>query len=124
MLSHRTLHRRRGGGQRALDAEPVPTPASAPSPRARLRREPRESRESEPRERRRERPADDLPRGSFAMDPARAKELELSLLSEAATHVERHGWPRERLQGWRCAAVPRLSNPADCDPYWARVPGW
>ena len=43
----------------------------------------------------------------------RAKELEASLLAEAASYVERYGWPRERLGGWRAAAARRRRRNPD-----------
>ena len=48
---------------------------------------------------------------------ASSADLEVQLLADAAAYIERHGWPRSRLEGWRCAPVPRVSNPAHWDPY-------
>ena len=49
---------------------------------------------------------------------ASSADLEIQCLADAAAYIERHGWPRSRLEGWRCAPVPRVSNPAHWDPYW------
>ena len=49
---------------------------------------------------------------------ASSADLEIQSLADAAAYIERHGWPRSRLEGWRCAPVPRVSNPAHWDPYW------
>ena len=49
---------------------------------------------------------------------ASSADLEVQCLADAAAYIERHGWPRSRLEGWRCAPVPRVSNPAHWDPYW------
>ncbi len=48
---------------------------------------------------------------------ASSADLEVQCLADAAAYIERHGWPRSRLEGWRCAPVPRVSNPAHWDPY-------
>ena len=48
---------------------------------------------------------------------ASSADLEIQCLADAAAYIERHGWPRSRLEGWRCAPVPRVSNPAHWDPY-------
>ena len=48
---------------------------------------------------------------------ASSADLEIQSLADAAAYIERHGWPRSRLEGWRCAPVPRVSNPAHWDPY-------
>ena len=45
-------------------------------------------------------------------------DIEVQCLADAAAYIERYGWPRSRLEGWRCAPVPRVSNPAHWDPYW------
>ena len=49
---------------------------------------------------------------------ASSADLEIQCLADAAAYIERHGWPRSRLEGWRSAPVPRVSNPAHWDPYW------
>jgi len=49
---------------------------------------------------------------------ASSADIEVQCLADAAAYIERHGWPRSRLAGWRCAPVPRVSNPAHWDPYW------
>ena len=55
---------------------------------------------------------------SLAPAPDSLAALELRLLGEAGDFVEKRGWPRSKLEGWRCVAVPRIANPSAWDPYW------
>ena len=55
---------------------------------------------------------------SLAPAPDSLAALELRLLGEAGDFVEKRGWPRSKLEGWRCVAVPRIAKPSAWDPYW------